>query len=254
MPHRSKNICASRLLRPEFWGRHTATLFLVALLFVPMHAQRKRPPGGGRVAIVVDERLAVLRDEPSFSANIVRRMGRGRTVSVLAAKRGREGVTFLRVAVTRRTRGWVQSDAVVSPAIAGDDRRLYRLISGSEGFDRIERASIFLEMFPRSRLRPAVLMVLGEAADAEGASLSRAAERRLDKREMESSGAPLHSYYLNFSSLDRYRRQGVGFTFDAVSKRYRYDGVAWREILRRYPHSPEAAEARRRLSSLTAKN
>ncbi|MBV9925687.1 MAG: hypothetical protein JOZ96_11770 [Acidobacteria bacterium] len=47
--------------------------------------------------------------------------------------------------------------------------------------------------------------------------------------------------------LDRYRRLGVVFDFDATSKSYRYDGAAFREILRKHPRSPEAAEARKRL-------
>jgi hypothetical protein len=47
--------------------------------------------------------------------------------------------------------------------------------------------------------------------------------------------------------LDRYRRQGIVFDFDAAARRFRYDGAAFREILRRYPRSPEASEARARL-------
>lgn len=210
-------------------------------------AQKRRPPGSGRVAVVVDERLAALRDAPEFSASLLQRMSRGRTVSVLGAKKGRDGVTFLRVGVTRRTSGWLQSEAVVRPSEAGDDARLLRLIKGSEGFDRVERAGVFLEMFPRSPLRPAVLLMLGDEAEREAAELSRAAARRLDAREMEAGGAPAHTYFLNYNGLDRFRRQGVVFTFDAATKRYHYDGAAWREILRRHSRSPEAAEARKRL-------
>ena len=40
--------------------------------------------------------------------------------------------------------------------------------------------------------------------------------------------------------------------FDPASKQFHYDGAAFREILRRHPRSPEAAEARSRLQSLTA--
>jgi len=64
---------------------------------------------------------------------------------------------------------------------------------------------------------------------------------------MSAGGAPAASYFLNYNGLDRYRRLGVVFDFDAASKSYRYDGAAFREILRRHPRSPEAAEARRRL-------
>jgi hypothetical protein len=59
-------------------------------------------------------------------------------------------------------------------------------------------------------------------------------------------------YYLNYSGLDRYNRQGVTFTFDRAARQFHYDGAAWREIVRRYPRSPEAAEARNRLERQTA--
>ncbi len=52
--------------------------------------------------------------------------------------------------------------------------------------------------------------------------------------------------------LDRYRKQGIVFTFDRVAKQFHYDGAAWREIVRRYPRTPEAAPARQRLDSLAA--
>jgi hypothetical protein len=64
---------------------------------------------------------------------------------------------------------------------------------------------------------------------------------------MLAGGAPVASYFQNYNGLDRYRRLGVVFDFDPASKSYRYDGAAFREILRRHPHAPEAAEARKRL-------
>ncbi len=229
-----------------------ATLAVLLLFGVDAVAQKKRAPVGARVAVVVDERLAALRDAPDFSANLLQRMSRGRTVTVLGTKRGPDGVTFYRVGVTSRTSGWLQTEAVVRPANVGDDERLLRLVKGSTGFDRIERASIFLEMFPRSTLRAAVLLLLGEAAEREAAELSRAAPRRLDAREMEAGGAPVHTYFLNYNGLDRFRRQGVVFTFDTATKRFHYDGAAWREIVRRHPRSPEAEQARARLAALPA--
>jgi hypothetical protein len=90
---------------------------------------------------------------------------------------------------------------LVSPARAGDDERLLRRGRGSVDFDRVERARIFLDTFPRSPLRPAALLLLGEAAGAAAARLSRDAARRLDAREMEAAGAPAHSYFLNFNGL-----------------------------------------------------
>jgi hypothetical protein len=197
---------------------------------------------------VADERLAALRDAPGFSANLLRRLGRGRRVAVNGAGVSRDGVTFLRVSVTRRTGGWVQAEALARPAAAGEDARLLALARASQEFDRLARARIFLELFPRSTLRPAALLLFADAADDSAARLSREAARRLDPRETGAGGAPQHSYFLNYNGLDRYRRLGVVFDFDAAAKRYRYDGAAWREILRRHPRSPEAAEARRRLA------
>lgn len=227
--------------------------FLLLSTFPHSFAQTpRRAPAGGTRAVVIDERLAALRDEPDFSARLLQRMSRGRMVAILGQKRTPEGVTFYRVAVTRRTRGWVQSDAVAIPGRAGDDERLLRLIRGSDDFDRIVRARIFLDVFTKSPLRPAVLMLYGVEAEAAAARLSRDAVRRLEEREMTAGGAPVFSYFMNYNGLDRYRRQEIVFTFDLTRKQYRYDGSAWREILRRYPQSAEAAEARKRLEALNA--
>jgi hypothetical protein len=228
---------------------------LLALLLLPVTSaaqRRRRPPAGGRVAVVVDERLSALRDAPELSANLLQRLGRGRFVAVTGERAGRGGVTFLRVAVTSRTSGWVQSEALARPSLPGDDARLLRLIRGSGEFDRLARARIFLEAFPRSTLRPAALLVFGDAAEEAADRLSREARRRLDPREMEAGGAPPASYFLNYNGLDRYRRQGVVFDFEDASGQFRYDGAAFREILRRHPRSPEAAEARKRLESHAA--
>jgi hypothetical protein len=224
----------------------------LALVSVAAAQRRRVTTMGNRSAIVVDERLAALRDGPDPSAQLLHRLSRGRVVLVLGAKRNADGLTFYRVAVTRRTGGWLQSEAVVSPARAEDDERLLRLIRASEDFDRIARARIFLDMFPRSPARPAVLMIYAEAAEAAAARLSRDAARRLDEREMSANGAPVFSYFLSYNGLDRYRRQGITFTFNRALKQFHYDGEGWREILRRYPRSPEAAEARKHLDTLNA--
>lgn len=226
--------------------------FLGCFLFthVTLIAQSRRSPEGGQRAVVVDERLAVLRDAPGFSASLLQRMSRGRTVAIRGARRAAEGVLFYRVAVTRRTVGWIQSEAVVSLGRKDDDERLLRLIQNSEGFDRIIRARIFLDLFQRSALRPQVLLLYAEAADKAAERLSRDAVRRLDEKEMAAGGAPIFSYFLNYNGLDRYRRQGISFVFDSAAKQFHYDGASWREIVRRYPRSPEALEARKRLDAL----
>ena len=199
-----------------------------------------------RSAVVADERLAVLRTAPQFTAPFLRRVGRGRIVTILETKRGSEGAVFYRVAVTRRTRGWLQREAVVVPSRAGDDQRLLALINASRDFDRLVRARIFLDLFPRSNLRAAVLLLFGDEAEKTAAKLSREASRRLDPIEMSATEASLASYFLNYSGLDRYRKQGIVFTFDETTRQLQYDGTVWRELLRKHGRSPEAAIVRAR--------
>ncbi len=209
-------------------------------------AQRK-PPTGGRLAIVVDERLAALRATPQLNGRLVRRLGRGRMVAVRSMKTSADGITFFLVNITSRTHGWIQREATVSPLRAGDDRRLLSLIDRSEGFDRLSRARIFLDHFPRSPSRPEVLLLLGDTAEELAAKLTTDAARRLKD---DLSDAPEFSYYLNYTGLDRYNRQRVGFVFDKSIKRFHYDGAAWRELIRHYPKTSQAEEARTRLSEL----
>ncbi|MCA1593237.1 MAG: hypothetical protein LC754_11425 [Acidobacteria bacterium] len=239
----------------RFSRRMAVAVLLVFCLILPAPVsarKKRRPPAGGRVAVVVDERLAALRDAPDVSAAVLQRLSRGRAVAVTGARNAHDGLLFYRVNVTRRTNGWLQADAVASPSRAGDDERLLRLVRGSEDFDRLARARIFLDIFPRSPSRPAALLFYGDAAEEAAAKLSREAQRRLDEREMAAGGAPVASYYMNYVGLDRYRKQGVAFVFDRAAKQFHYDGWAWREIVRRHPRSPEAKEARRHLDALAA--
>lgn len=227
---------------------HKLTVCLLLIIFpqIIVVAQKRRPPVGGRLAVVVDERLAALRATPQLNGRLVRRLGRGRLVAVRSMKTSSDGIVFFLVNVTSRTHGWIQREAVASPSRAGDDQRLLRLIKACNGFDRIARARIFLDYFPRSPLRPEVLLLLGDTAEEIAAKLSTDAARRLK----EGLGdAPEFSYYLNHTGLDRYNRQGVRFVFNQQTKRFHYDGAAWRELIRRHPRSSQAAEAKKRLYS-----
>ena len=221
------------------------TLGLLCIFFLQLNSlAQKKPPTGGPLAIVIDERLAAVRATPELNGRLVRRLGRGRLVAVRSLKASPDGITFLLVNVSRRTHGWIQRDAVVSPTRRGDDRKLLTLIEASEGFDRITRARIFLDHFARSTLRPEVLLLFGDTAEELAAKLSVDAARRLKK---DPGNAQEFSYYLNYTGLDRYNRQGVKFVFDQTTKRFHYDGAAWRELVRRYPRSSAALEARKRL-------
>ena len=233
--------------------RHTSLLLFIILSgFTLTYAQKPRVPPGGHIAIVADERLAALRTSPDTSARLLRRITRGRFVSVRGSNRSRDGLLFYRVFVTRRTSGWLQSDAVIASWHEGDDDRLLRLLDGADEFDRVARARIFLDAFPRSPLRPKVLLIYGDAAEEAAAKLSRETERRFERRELPNAGAPEFSYYLNYSGLDRYNRQGVTFTFDRATKRFHYEGWAWREIVRRHANTEEVTAARARLAKLAS--
>lgn len=238
--------------------------FFTLLVFVfdaPAQQRRRIPPRSkpaaaaatkpSNAAVVVDERLSVLRSEPGFSARVVQRMRRGRTVTISGAREV-DGATFYRINAAPNY-GWVQAEAVAGRFKRGDDARLAKLVQSSEDFEQIERAAIFLEIFSDSPLRPAILLLMGDLMEETALRLSTEATRRLDRREMAASGAPLHSFYLNYVSLDRYRRLGVNFTFNTNTKSFHYDGANWREIVKKYPQSAEAFEAQKRLDSLKEK-
>lgn len=208
-----------------------------------------KPKFVGTSAVIIDEKLAVLRMKPSLFADSVQRMRRGRKVQILDEKES-DGVLFFRISAPPSSSGWVQSDAVFGKFRRGDDERLARLVQSSEGFDQMEIAANFLEIYPDSTFRPAILLMFGDLAEETAAKLSRDATRRLDRREMAASGAPLHSFYLNFVSLDRYRKLGVIFLFNSNSKNFHYDGASWREIIAKFSQSAEAAEAQKRIDSL----
>ncbi len=144
-------------------------------------------------------------------------------------------------------------DALFGKFRRGDDERLAKLVQSSEGFEQIERAQIFLETFPNSTLKPAILLLLGDLMEEIALKLSSEATRRLDRREMAASGAPLHSFYLNYVSLDRYRKLNVNFLFNPSAKLLHYDGASWREIIGKSPNSAEAVEAQKRLDALKGK-
>ena len=205
---------------------------------------KQKVPAGGKLAIVVDERLSALRSKPDLRAALIRRLGRGRLLAVKGVKRNHDGTVFFLVIASRRTQGWIQREAVVMPSRRGEDARLSLLIKSSVDFDRIVRARILLDYFPKSLFRPEVLLMLGDAAEQLSAKLSHEAERRTRDR----SSAPESSFFLNYAGLDRYNRQNVGFIFDERTRRLHYDGSAWRELIGRYPRSPQAQEARKRLA------
>lgn len=246
-------------------NRSVFLLFVFVLFVCNIEAQKRRAVikvkkaaetqslnSASGTAVVIDERLAVLRDAPSLFARVVQRMRRGRSVAIIGSKQA-DGVTFYRVNAPPNNSGWVQAEAVAGKNRRGDDARLARLVQSSEGFEQIERARIFLDLFSDSSLRPAILLLMGDLMEETALKLSSEAARRLDRREMAASGAPLHSFYLNYTSLDRYRKLNITFLFNPNAGQLHYDGANWREIVKKFPKSNEAVEAQKRLDALKEK-
>jgi len=191
---------------------------------------------------VVEEHFSALRQQPGLTGRIIERMRRGRFVAVLPQKRVVDGVTFWRVAISRRRRGWVCQQAFVIAGRSGDDERLLRLVEAATGFPRLMLAHILVTQFPRSSLRPRALLILGEEADKAAEILSREVKRQ-DTEHASADKVTARQWYLNDERLDRYNRLGILFEYDEAARAYRYEGWAYREIVRRYPQSPEALRA-----------
>ncbi len=211
-----------------------------------------KPAEVGTPAIVLDETLAVLRVRPSLFAPAIHRMRRGRKVQILETTEA-DGVKFFRVSAPPSRGGWVQADAVFGQFRPEDEERLARYVQAMSGFGQIEAAIEFFKLYPTSRFRPSLLLLYGDLLEEVAVKLSRDANAKLSRREMAASGAPLHSYYLNFVSLDRYRKLGITFLLNSSSRQFHYDGASWKEIVAKFPSTPEAVEAQNRLATLKEK-
>jgi hypothetical protein len=200
-------------------------------------------------AYVVDDRLSALRREASLQSQVVQRLRAARRVFILAAKNGRrDQPKFYRVAVTRRTRGWIHQAALAVPGRAGEDERVVRLIKSAEGgMYRLSLCRLFIEAFNRSPLLPRVLLAMAEEAERAADSLTRRARTRLKQIDGRDSEASPRDYYLSDVGLDRYSRLWIKFDLNAATAEYVYDGAAYREIIRRFPKSEEAKLARKQL-------
>jgi hypothetical protein len=132
------------------------------------------------------------------------------------------------------------------PGRKGENERVLALIAGArDGLDRIALCKLFIERFPSSPLKARAFLMMGEEADRAAASMGGRAHRRLEG----AAGQHIteRDFYLNDPGLDRYSRLKINFDFDEPTGQYAYDGRAFREILKRFPLSDEAAKARSRL-------
>ena len=239
--------------------RFLSSLLVCLALIVCAQAQVKRSAKGpikpreiGGTAVVMDETLSVLRFRPSLFAEPVQRMRRGRVVKILGVAEA-DGVKFYKVSAPPSAAGWVQADSVFGKFRQGDDARLAMLVRSMSGFDQIEAAVEFFDLYPASQFRPALLLLYGDLLEEAAAKLSKDANSRLDRRQMAASAAPGHSYYLNYVGLDRYRKLGILFLFNSTTRQFHYDGASWHELTKKFASSNEAAEAQKRLDSLKTK-
>jgi hypothetical protein len=218
----------------------------------PRSAAASRSPEIGQTGVIIDDTLSVLRVNPSLFSEAVQRMHCGRKVQIQGVAEA-DGVKFYKVIAPPNNVGWVQADAVFGKFRPSDEARLAKVVQALEGFDQIEAAIQFFDLYPKSQFRPTILLLFGDVLEEVGAKLSKDAGRRLKHSEMAASAAPLHSYYLNYVSLDRYRKLGIVFLFDSATRQFHYDGASWKEIVAKFPAATEAAEAKNRLDALKVK-
>jgi len=243
-------------------GSVKLTLLMCVLLFGVFESagQKRRTPTAkpvgvaarskevGQTAVVLDETLSVLRINPSLFSDHIQRMRRGREVKILGVQEA-DGVRFYKITADKNY-GWIQAEAVFGKFRISDEERLARLVQASSGFDQLEIAAYYFTLYPKSKFRPALLLLFGDLCQEAAVRLSRDATSRLDRREMAASGAPLHSFYLNYVGLDRYRKLGITYKFNPSTKQYYYNGGSWVELAEKFPASAEAAEAKKRIDSV----
>jgi hypothetical protein len=239
---------SAKVFRRSASIRSAAVLTLTVVVALTAAAQtRRKVYVPGQRAVVFDERLSALRARPDVKAALGQRLRRGRAVGILGTTIGKDGAKFLRVAVSRNTRGWVLADAVVRPGHAADAERLMKLIEETDDeFTKARLAKLCAEEFRSTKFAPKALMILGAAGESAAERLTRDAKRRTGEDE-PNAGIRKRDHLLNYVGLDRYNRIGVTFDYDEASNRVVYDGAAYRELLRRYPRSDEAQVAREKL-------
>jgi hypothetical protein len=201
-------------------------------------------------AFVVDSRLAALRRDADQQSQLLQRLRTGRQVFII----GSSSKKFYKVAVSRRRRGWIHQAAVAVPSRAGDDEHIMRLIGESaDESERIILCRLLIEHFKRSRHAAQALSTLGQEAESLAELLSRRVGKRIEKLSVKDGQVSLRDLYLNDPALDRYSRLGIRFDFNESTREYVYDGQAYREIINRFPASPEAEYARKRLDQIKQK-
>ncbi len=230
----------------------TRRLLLASLLLVaPAFAQTKRKlfvPG--QHAIVFDDRLSALREQPDVKAPLKQRLSRGRVIGIVGAAKSKSGSPFVRVAISRNVRGWLLTAALARLGSAADGEKILAAIAESkDDLVKARLARLCADELRSPAIAPKALLALGQAAEHAAEKLSRDADRRLGD-DLPGGGVSKRDFVLSFNGLDRFNRAGVTFDYDEARDRIVYDGAAYRELLRRYPRSAEAEPARARLDKL----
>lgn len=243
--------------RPNF-AALCAVVVIVTFVFTSAAAQtfpikkRKKTIPGQR-AIVYDERLSALRIKPDVKAELVSRLHRDREVGIIGVPRSMNGgPIFYPVAVSRNMRGWIIAESLARPQQGQDAARLMSLIEDTKDeFGRARLARLCANQYRGKELAPRALLMLGQTAEQVATKLSRDARKRVgDPDEVLDKHLSERDYMLNYVGLDRYNKLGITFDYDEASERLIYDGSAYREIMKHYPRSPEAAPARLHLEKL----
>jgi hypothetical protein len=203
---------------------------------------------------VVDDRLSALRHEPDLQSEVIHRLRLGRAVYIIGYAQSKTEPRFCRVAVTRRTRGWIVESALARPGKPGEDLRIMKLVEGSkDALDRISLCRLLIERFGHSQLVPRALLLMGDEADRAAQTLTQRARKRLADGSDESWNASSRAYFLNDVGLDRYSKLHIVFDFNEATSEYVYDGKAYGDVVRRFPNREEARLARQRIETVKQK-
>lgn len=210
-------------------------------------SQQPNPQPRYLKAFVIDDRLSALRRASHLQAEVLRRLRLARPVFIIGTSPARtDQPRFYRVAVTRRTRGWIHAQALAVQGRSGEDQRIMNLIEASaDSADKINLCRLIIERFGKSRLVPQAMLLLGGEAERVAQTLSQRTRRRL--ADVNPRQTAVRDYYLSDAGLDRYSRLGIVFDFNESLAEFIYDGKAYRDIVRRFPKGEEARLARQRL-------
>jgi hypothetical protein len=235
-----------------------AVVVMFTIVFTSASAQtfaikKRKQHIPGQQAIVYDERLSALRTQPDVKAQLISRLHRDRAVGIIGAPRSTNGgPLFYPVAISRNVRGWIIAEALARPQRGQDATRLMSLLEDTKDeFVRARLARLYADQYRGLALAPRALLALGQASEQAATKLSREAKRRVGELdETLDKNLSDRAYMLNYVGLDRYNKLGITFEYDEARERLVYDGDAYRELLKKYPRSPEAAEANTRLTTL----